>query len=103
MSTQPVMTVTDELLAELESGVDHYHCSIPGDVVVMLTTELRRLRAENAELERVVKDVRWRVADTTDQLQAYGFNGDRLYGLDEWSVPIRNLNIAIGMLEKATQ
>ena len=55
------------------------------------------------ELLRVAKDVRWRVADTTDQLQAYGYNGDRLYGLDEWSVPIRNLNIAIGMLEKAAQ
>ena len=64
---------------------------------------IRQLSAENAELERVVKDVRWRVADTTDQLQAYSHNGDRLYGLDEWSVPIRNLNIAISMLEKATQ
>jgi hypothetical protein len=61
------------------------------------------LRAENAELLRVVKDVRWRVWDTTDQLQAYGFNGDRLYGLDEWSVPIRNLNMAVGMLEKAME
>ncbi len=94
------MTVTDELLAELED----YYSSVQDDAqVLLLTAELLRLRAENAELERVVKDVRWRVADTTDQLQAHGFNGDRLYGLDEWSVPIRNLNIAIGMLEKATK
>ena len=77
-------------------------CANPATITT-LTAELRRLRAENAELARVVKDVRWRVADTTDQLQAYSHNGDRLYGLDEWSVPIRNLNIAIGMLEKAAQ
>ena len=99
MTTSPVMTVTDELLAELEL---HYR-SVNDDSRALLICELRRLRAENAELERVDKDVRWRVADTTDQLQAYGHNGDRLYGLDEWSVPIRNLNIAIGMLEKASQ
>ena len=144
MTTSPVMTVTDELLAELEEAASNatagpwsydgsYVCTMRQDgetvyveswnpvadallsknvkyisvanpsTITALTAELRRLRAENAELERVVKDVRWRVADTTDQLQAHGFNGDRLYGLDEWSVPIRNLNIAIGMLEKATQ
>jgi hypothetical protein len=68
-----------------------------------LITELRTLRAENAELIRVVKDVRWRVWDTTDQLQAYGFNGNRLYGLDEWSVPIRNLNLAVGILDKSME
>ena len=161
MSTSPVMTVTDELLAELEAAADvfpdyewdsntepffngpsgeslgggstGFYCvygqpfeiddeTYDGPTLVeacpleqakficeakptikMFTAELRRLRAENAELERVVKDVRWRVADTTDQLQAYGFNGERLYGLDEWSVPIRNLSIAIGMLEKASK
>ena len=100
------MTVTDELLAELEQqSVRDPGGAFPVRYAVIseLTAELRRLRAENAELERVVKDVRWRVADTTDQLQAYGHNGDRLYGLDEWSVPIRNLNIAIGMLEKASK
>lgn len=159
MTTSPVMTVTDELLAELEelaAGVKgwnmtnafqepeegflpedlewyvgqideddnrypvlnvnahqydsedseklaQYYAACNRDKILSMTQELRRLRAENSELARVVKDVRWRVADTTDQLQAYGHNGDRLYGLDEWSVPIRNLNIAIGMLEKATQ
>ena len=141
------MTVTDELLAELEEAASNatggeweynmglirtmadsdgyvpvavapnvpsnwrkqrdrnmqYIATATPATITALTAELRRLRAENAELERVVNDVRWRVADTTDQLQAYGHNGDRLYGLDEWSVPIRNLNIAIGMLEKATK
>ena len=105
MTTSPVMTVTDELLAELDRGVRVVWRDDDATVIAVdaLTAELLRLRAENAELARVVKDVRWRVADTTDQLQAHGFNGDRLYGLDEWSVPIRNLNIAIGMLEKAAQ
>lgn len=100
------MTVTDELLAELEEITSRQPCallSVRSSSMNLIYSELRRLRAENAELERVVKDVRWRVADTTDQLQAYSHNGDRLYGLDEWSVPIRNLNIAIGILEKATQ
>ena len=104
-TTGPVMTVTDELLVELDSSVRVVWRDDDAAVIAMetLTAELRRLRAENAELARVVKDVRWRVADTTDQLQAYDYNGDHLYGLDEWSVPIRNLNIAIGMLEKATK
>ena len=99
------MTVTDELLAELEEAAysSEFGVVVEAQSLRESMKELRRLRAENAELERVVKDVRWRVADTTDQLQAYGHNGDRLYGLDEWSVPIRNLNIAIGILEKATQ
>ena len=91
--------VADALLSK---NVKYISAANPATITA-LTAELRRLRAENAELARVVKDVRWRVADTTDQLQAYGHNGDRLYGLDEWSVPIRNLNIAIGMLEKAAQ
>ena len=104
-TTGLVTTVTDELLAELDSSVRVVWRDDDATVIAVdaLTAELRRLRAENAELARVGKDGRWRVADTTDQLQAYHFNGDRLYGLDEWSVPIRNLNIAIGMLEKAAQ
>ena len=100
-TTGMVITVTDELLAELEAGINSM--TMRTAYVSLIVAEIGRLRAENAELARVVKDVRWRVAGTTDQLQAYGHNGDRLYGLDEWSVPIRNLNIAIGMLEKATQ
>jgi len=61
------------------------------------------LLAERAELRRVIADVKWRVADTTDQLQATGFDGDRRYGLDEWSGPIKNLNMAIGILEKSLE
>ena len=103
-TTGLVTTVTDELIEELECASKTYGgMQVDRSKAAYILDEFRRLRAENAELARVVKDVRWRVADTTDQLQAYGHNGDRLYGLDEWSVPIRNLNIAIGILEKATQ
>lgn len=52
MTTSPVMTVTDELLAELESGIDHDVNAIPGSVIDVVLSELRRLRAENAELAK---------------------------------------------------
>jgi hypothetical protein len=107
MTTPPIMSVTDELLSEIEDDTrrappyafDRLIIE-PADVLSIIS-ELRRLRAENAELANVIKDVKWRVFDTTDQLQAYSHSGDRLYGLDEWSVPIRNLNMAIGILGKA--
>lgn len=71
--------------------------------MLALTTELRRLRADNEALRKVCKDVAWRVSDTCDQLQATGFDGDRRYGLDEWSAPIKNLSMAVGILERTMQ
>ena len=62
MSTSPVTTVTDELLAELEQQ-SHRE---PGgafpvrySVIAALTAELRRLRAENAELAKDAGRYRW--------------------------------------------
>lgn len=63
MTTSPVMTVTDELLAELAQELnrckfsddddgDESWPSISGEAVSALTAELRRLRAENAELAK---------------------------------------------------
>ena len=46
------MTVTDELLAEMESWIDHDVNAIPGSVIDVVLSELRRLRAENAELAK---------------------------------------------------
>lgn len=54
MTTSPVMTVTDELLAELET---HYR-SVNDDSRALLIAELRRLRAENAELEQSLAESR---------------------------------------------
>lgn len=148
MTTAPVVTVTDELIAELEQlagkatpgpwvldfeGGSLYICEQEDDdkaIAVALPYDkglsgewdggiktdanwqyiaaanpatILALLAERAELKRVIADVKWRVSDTTDQLQATGFDGDRRYGLDEWSVPIKNLKMAIGILEKAVE
>lgn len=98
MTTGLVISVTEELVAELERSVE---CVWPETDRAVVA--LRALLAERAELLRVIADVKWRVADTTDQLQATGLDGDRRYGLDEWSGPIKNLNMAIGILEKALE
>lgn len=107
MTTSPVMTVTDELLAELEElaagategpwtyetdedscygavfvkpDTEHYSppiCRIDNDVtaefvaatdpttIMALTAELRRLRAENAELAKDAGRYRWIVKKST--------------------------------------
>lgn len=107
MTTSPVMTVTDELLAELEGlaagategpwkyetdedscygavfvkpDTEHYSppiCRIDHDVtaefvaatdpttIMALTAELRRLRAENAELAKDAGRYRWIVKKST--------------------------------------
>lgn len=55
MTTSTVMTVTDELLAELED----YYSSVQDDAqVLLLTAELRRLRAENAGLAQSLAESR---------------------------------------------
>ena len=61
-TTGPVMTVTDELLAELET---HYR-SVNDDSRALLITELRRLRAENAELGGLLREA----GKTIRQLQS---------------------------------
>ena len=61
MTTSPVMTVTDELLAELEQqSVCDPGGAFPVRYAVIseLTAELRRLRAENAELAQSLAESR---------------------------------------------
>lgn len=59
MSTQPVMTVTDELLAELDAKTEKFvGFGIRSDTVARLVTELRRLSAENAELAQSLAESR---------------------------------------------
>lgn len=121
MTTGLVVSATDELVAELEAlylagweaSGEGWNAEYPGDahetkgftdlMRKSCTPIIAKLLAERAELRRVIADVKWRVADTTDQLQATGFDGDRRYGLDEWSGPIKNLNMAIGILEKSLE
>ena len=53
------MTVTDELLAELEAKTEKFvGFGIRSDTVARLVTELRRLRAENAELAQSLAESR---------------------------------------------
>jgi hypothetical protein len=44
-------------------------------------------------------DLTWRLEDIAHSLQVE-VRGDRLYGLDEWSTPIVNLNSAINAANK---
>ena len=59
-TTSPVMTVTDELLAELEGSVRAVWHDDDAAVVAVdaLTAELRRLRAENAGLAQSLAESR---------------------------------------------
>ena len=60
------MTVTDELLAELEAKTEKFvGFGIRSDKVSLLLTELRRLRAENAELAKDAGRYRWIVKKST--------------------------------------
>lgn len=56
MTTSPVVSITDELIAELESGVPHENCSIPGAVIGALLAERadlkRQLAAASVDAER---------------------------------------------------
>ena len=53
------MTVTDELLAELEAKTEKFvGFGIRSDTVARLVTELRRLRAENADLAQSLAESR---------------------------------------------
>lgn len=50
---------------------------------------------------KLLKDLRWRLDDIRDMLMKEGFNGQRIYGCDEWSTPTVNLATAIGVIDKA--
>ena len=60
MTTSPVMTVTDELLAELDRSVRVVWHDDDATVIAVdaLTAELLRLRAENAELAQSLAESR---------------------------------------------
>lgn len=56
---------------------------------------------EEGDATKLLKDLRWRLDDIRDMLMKEGFNGDRIYGCDEWSTPTVNLATAIGVIDKA--
>ena len=52
----------------------------------------------------LLKDLRWRISDTRDQLMRSrcGAGEESLYGIDEWSTPAVNLQLAIDLIDQAT-
>ena len=73
MTTSPVMTVTDELLAELDRGVRAVWRDDDATVIAVdaLTAELRRLRAENAELAEIAAQANVNCKNTAYYLRKY--------------------------------
>jgi len=45
------------------------------------------------------KDLLWRLEDIKEMLMSRGVGGARIYGCDEWSVPVKNIDTMIGKLE----
>lgn len=53
---------------------------------------------------KTLRDLKWRIEDISAQLTArHGGDGESFYGLDEWSVPIRNLACAVDVINAAMQ
>lgn len=50
------------------------------------------------EQEDVAKEILWRLEDIRESLLRSGIGG-RLYNLDEWSVPIKNLDGVIRIVK----
>ncbi len=46
-----------------------------------------------------LKDLRWRIIDTRITLLARSHSDEAIYGCDEWSAPIVNLDLALSLIE----
>lgn len=61
---------------------------------------INRIRELEEAQRETLKDLKWRIEDTSSQLTARRFGGDEsLYGLDEWSTPIMNLATAVRAID----
>lgn len=49
---------------------------------------------------KLLKDLRWRINDVRDMLMS-SFGDRRIYGCDEWSTPVVNLQRAIDKIDRA--
>ena len=102
MTTPPIVSITDELISELEVFV-----STPvmfAGTVRPIQDSIRALLAERAELIKTLSSLRWRLDDISDTLTARrGGDGESFYGLDEWSTPIINITRAIGIIDKVVK
>lgn len=98
MSQAPVMSLTDEMLEEIKEECDScIEVRLLGRTGALLVEELRRLRAENAELAKDSGRL-----DLLDSLcEAYGFEG--IHDGNRWMIdgPFRNVRDAIDAMESA--
>lgn len=96
-----------ELLACIHGDGGHHADSV-GLSRAVFDAELRlvasppvAVQEERDASEKLLKDLRWRLDDIRDMLMKEGFNGERIYGCDEWSTPTVNLATAISVIDKA--
>jgi hypothetical protein len=64
------------------------------------TAPIFRSSEGKATLE-LLKDLRWRIADVRETLMS-SWGDRRIYGCDEWSTPVVNLQRAIDKIDRAT-
>lgn len=105
MTTPPIVSITDELIAELERDFSELTDPLEfGDKMVRKAQSVLALIAERAELVKTLSSLRWRLDDISDSLTARrGGDGESFYGLDEWSTPIINITRAIGIIDKVVK
>lgn len=50
--------------------------------------------------EEIAKDILWRLEDIKEMLMSRGVGGERIYGCDEWSAPIQNIDTMTALIKK---
>ena len=50
--------------------------------------------------EEIAKDILWRLDDIKEMLMSRGVGDERIYGCDEWSAPIQNIDILASLIKK---
>lgn len=85
--TYPAATIDcDQYYAGADSLklAQFYAAANPANILALIES--------HAELLAALKDLPWRIEDIADALQSRGVGDQRIYGCDEWSTPVVNLN-----------
>ena len=53
--------------------------------------------------KQLTKEILWRLNNIREILIERGVGGDRIYGCDEWSTPILNINSLIKIVEQGEE
>lgn len=73
--------------------------------VVELTKEERDeymefMKSRDRMDEKLKKEIIFRLEDIREMLMSRGVGGERIYGCDEWSVPVQNITSLIKLIDK---